>query len=262
MNIRFFAIFRLVALFLFVGPAFWVNATETVSTGDLYPPYVDKSLPDNGLMVPIIKKLFDRTEGFYDIEMVYQPWARGYEQTKDGRHLATFPYVWDKERDQHFYYSDPVFDIGSYLFVRDEVDDEEWTVELLKEKSWTRICRPNGYSVEELRQPLLSLMEFTIYTPSNLPDCFRLLEQGRTDLIPIEKAAGEFTVFTHTNGLKVKVFKNSVFETGLHVIVSKQREDGQQVIDQFNKVLKAARASGEMDLWIQDFYDKLAVENQ
>jgi ABC-type amino acid transport substrate-binding protein len=44
--------------------------------------------------------------------------------------------------------------------------------------------------------------------------------------------------------------------------VSKQREDGQQVIDQFNKVLKAARASGEMDLWVQDFYDKLAVENQ
>lgn len=238
------------------------QATETISTGDLYPPYVDRTLPENGLMVPIIKHIFNRTEDYYDIEMVYEPWVRGYEQTKQGVHLGTFPYVWDKERDQDFYYSDPVFDVGSYLFVRDEVDEDEWSVELLKEKNWTRVCRPNGYSIEELKEPLLSLMDFTVYSPSDLPDCFRLLEKGRMDIVPIEKSTGEFTLFNHLRGLKVKVFKNSVFKAGLYFIVSKQRKDGEEIIRQFNEAMKKTRESGEFEQWVKDFYDRLAVERQ
>lgn len=251
-----------VGIWLCLTLPLYAHATETVSTGDLYPPYVDRSLPENGLMVPIIQKIFDLTEDYYDIEMVYEPWVRGYEQTKQGVHLGTFPYVWDQDRDQHFYYSDPVFDIGSYLFVRDEVNEDEWSIELLKEKNWTRICRPNGYSIEELKEPLLSLMDFTVYSPSDLPDCFRLLGTGRMDIVPIEKSTGEFTLFNHLSGLKIKVFKNSVFKAGLYFIVSKQRKDGEKIVQQFNAAMKKARESGEFDLWVKDFYDRLAVERQ
>lgn len=263
MNFKFLVMIRVcLVISCFGWMASTAHGTETITTGDLYPPYVDKSLPENGLMVPIIKKIFDKTENYYDNEIIYQPWVRGYEQTKQGIHLGTFPYVWDKERDKDFYYSEAVFDIGSYLFVRDEVEEEEWSVELLKQKNWTRICRPNGYSVEELREPLLSLMDFTVYSPSDLPDCFRLLEKGRMDIIPIEKLTGEYTLFSHVGGLKVKVFKNSVFKAGLYFIVSKQRKDAKQIIQQFNDALKAAKESGEFDLWIKDFYDRLAVERQ
>lgn len=246
---------------------FWLLASapyanETVTTGDLYPPYVDRSLPDGGLMIPVIAGILDNTEDYFDFEVIFQPWARGYEQTKTGIHLGTFPYVWDTERDQHFYYSQPIFNIGSYLFVRDEVKETEWSLELLKKKGWNRICRPNGYSLEELREPLLSLMEFEVVTPSDLPDCFRLLAQGRVDIVPIERMTGEYTLFQHFIDLKIKMLENSIMDAGLHFIVSKSRSDGKEIIRQFDEALLKAKNSGQLKRWEQDFFDKLALESQ
>ncbi|GAA3938959.1 ABC transporter substrate-binding protein [Litoribacillus peritrichatus] len=233
----------LTALLLIQNQAY---ATETVTTGDLYPPYVDSGLQDNGLMVPAILKILDLTEDYFDVEMVYEPWARGYEQTRQGVHLGTFPYVWDEKRDKAFYYSDPVYDISSHLYARDEGQNQTWTFEILKAKKWTRICRPNGYSLKELEKPLLASGMFEVYQPSDLPDCFRLLQQGRVDLIPIDPITGQFILRDHGVNQGVMYFKNALFEASLYFIVSKQREDGAEVIRQFNQAMKELKQKGEL----------------
>lgn len=228
-----------------------VVASETVTTGDQYPPYVDSNLKDNGLMVPVITEILDNTTEYFDFEMVYQPWVRGYEQAKQGMHLGTFPYVWDEDRDKDFLYSDIIYDISSHLFVKlgpDETTlvDKHWSVELLNERSLRKVCRPNGYSIKEIDDSFLSKGDFELIQPSDLNDCFRLLAKGRVDIIPIDATTGLFVAAELGMEDQIGYFENAIHKAGLHFIVSKEREDAAILMEQFNESLRALKSKGRL----------------
>ena len=92
---------------LFTLSAYAENTHQTVkiTAGD-WPPFIGQNLEGYGVVAQTIKQVF-ALQG-YEVAFTFYPWARAYEKAQNGEYDATAVWMFDEERTQHFYYSEPV----------------------------------------------------------------------------------------------------------------------------------------------------------
>ena len=88
-------------------PAQETRQTLHISAGE-WPPYLSSQLPQQGVMAHLLRDVL-ADEG-YQVEFRFLPWPRAYAAAAAGRFAATAVWMHKSEREQDFFYSDPVLD--------------------------------------------------------------------------------------------------------------------------------------------------------
>jgi polar amino acid transport system substrate-binding protein len=238
---RLFAI-TLLLLAVFAIP---VHATElTLVTGDQYAPFTDQRLPHGGMISEMVKVIFHKMG--YAVHIDFKPWKRGYMEARESLYLGTFPYAKTDERLQEFLYSEPLHVVHEVFYVRRDA-----TIRYAQDEDLTglTVCRPLGYLLRDI-QPLLDAKIITVQQPSQLENCFRMLELKRVDLVLINETVGKevvSSIYGASGHNAFKILEKPLTELSLHFIISKQNPAGALYIQAFNKALEELKRDGTLD---------------
>ncbi|MCL9781779.1 transporter substrate-binding domain-containing protein [Vibrio sp. S4M6] len=231
--------FTLIAITLLVGfPS--IAKDIYLVTGYDYPPYADKNLPNGGFASDLVVTVFSSMDNVGRVSLAFEPWKRGYDNTKIGKFLATFPYRKTADREKDFLYSDPIVSINTVVFINHNSTLTLATLEGAK------ACLPLGYTDKAIKD-LVERKIVTLQRPTQLENCFQMMKAGRVDFIPINDMVGNEFLHSHStlNAAHFKHLPEPISKGYLHLMVSKQHPGSKQYIKQFNKYLERIKSSGQ-----------------
>lgn len=215
-------------------------------TGNNYPPFTDENLPGGGMISEIVGLAFKKVG--YQAQIAFRPWKRGYEETKKGSFVATFPYIKTEERLKDFYYSQPITTVYTRVFVVKNSPIRE-----LQDLTGRRICVPLGYGVAEKFSEMLKQGLFNAEsTPVDLAGCLRMMLSGRKDFFIINEINGWATIRKTFNTTEnFRTLEATFQEETHHLIVSKTTADGARLLKAFDRGLDQLREDGTLDMIIK-----------
>lgn len=222
----------------------------TLVTGDDYPPITSQNLKFGGLGVRIVMRAFELAN--YPVaELKWQPWARGFSLTQMGTIDATFPWVPTEERSKSFYFSKPIVEMANYLYV-----DRKAGLSITREADLKGLsyCNPNGYGDHGVIKRYRKEGLLTRHEPLNMVACFKMLADGRVDLVMAARWDAEHAI--KSSGVDVRRFRQeslSIPPLPLALLVTRQNERGPEIIAAFNRGLAELQKSGEFERIYREF---------
>lgn len=207
--------------------------TIRLVTGNDYPPFTDETLQARGMITEIVELAF--REVGYQAVITFRPWKRGYEETKKGIFVGTFPYIKTEERLKDFYFSQPINTMYTRIFV---TKDSLFTK--LDDLKGKRICVPLGYGITKAIDDMLAHESVRQEgNPVNLESCLRMILSGRKDFFIINEIHGWMTIQNTFHNKEYFRTLDTVFEeVSHHLIISKTYPDGEKILEKFNKGLE------------------------
>ncbi len=234
-------------------------------TADGYTPFTDRSLSNGGMITNIvstamnlIKEQSGGTFG-YNVSWV-NDWAAhlnpllitrafdaGFPWLKpDCAHLADLSQD-AKYRCQKFFFSDPLFEVFTVLFVK---ADSPITFTKDDEIVGKTLCLPVGQSTHELDKNGRNWVKdnkVTLLRPQNVEECFRLLNAGSVNAVVTPDLTGKSVAAALGLTDKVKALQRPVAIGTLHVIVPKSHPHASTMLYYINTAVAKLRDSGEYD---------------
>ncbi|MGB1291652.1 MAG: substrate-binding periplasmic protein [Pseudoalteromonas sp.] len=88
-------------------PSFAASKVNTIeiSAGE-WPPFLSESLPEQGVIAHLIRDVFAQAN--IKVNFTFLPWGRAYHDTQKQKYAATAVWMFEKERTNHFLFSDAV----------------------------------------------------------------------------------------------------------------------------------------------------------
>lgn len=158
--------------------------TLRIGTGD-WAPYVDQERSDGGALARLISAVF--AEAGYRTEFIFHPWDRNVLMLQQGQLHAIMPYSCTPSRLNYGICSDPLVSGEIVLFHRrDQAFDWTQVEDLLKYRIGTTL----GYSYGPAFDEALQAGRLKVMQNGKEDTSFRLLELGRIDLHPQDRAVG------------------------------------------------------------------------
>lgn len=155
-----------------------------IGTGD-WAPYVDQKRSDGGALARLISAVF--AEAGYQVEYVFHPWDRNVLMLQQGQLHAIMPYSCASSRLNYGICSDTLVRGEIVLFHRrDQAFDWARVEDLLKYRIGTTL----GYSYGPAFDEALQAGRLNVQQNGKEDTGFRLLELGRVDLHPQDRAVG------------------------------------------------------------------------
>ncbi len=229
-----------------------IAAQETVriTTGE-YPPFLSEQFKHNGLWARICTAAFATVD--IDTEIRFYPWKRAYIAAQKGEWDATLGWFHSPQREQHFYYSDPVF-TDDFVFFHLAATPFQW--ETMNDLQGMTIggTLEYTYTPEFLDAAQAGIFEID-YVPRDIQN-FRKLLHGRIDAFPISSAVGYFLMQTQLSSedAALIVHHPTPLRTDTtHLLFPKTLETGPRLLELFNQGLQQLRESGEYDLYVAEF---------
>lgn len=181
----------LAAIALSMLLAVWLSApvqadtkTLRIGTGD-WAPYVDSQRKDAGAVARLVRAVF--ADAGYGVEFVFYPWDRNVLMLQQGQLDAIMPYSCNPGRQSYAICSDPLAKGEVVLFHR-KAQAFDW--QQLGDLGRYRIGTTHGYSYGPKFDEALQAGKFQVEQSSKDDSAFRLLERGRIDLHPQDRAVG------------------------------------------------------------------------
>ena len=167
-----------------LGPAQAEPKTLRIGTGD-WAPYVDQDRSDGGALPRLISAVF--ADADYRVEFIFHPWDRNVLMLQQGQLHAIMPYSCTPSRLNYGICSDPLVRGEIVLFHRrDQAFDWTTVEDLLKYRIGTTL----GYSYGPAFDEALQAGRLNVVQNGKEDTSFRLLELGRVDLHPQDRAVG------------------------------------------------------------------------
>lgn len=209
-----------------------------VVTGNEYEPFTGVDLPNGGLITEIIITVFNALG--YEIEISFQNWDDAMENTTEGKFNATFPWLKNKERQEHFLYSEPLYEILVMPFIKkesspfNEYNSNEYNE--LDDLKGLRVCRPEGYYIHDL-QKLVEKNSLTLIRPKELSECFTMLANDKVDVVPVNKLSGVKEIYKlgYQDEIETENFTKAVSIEELFIIFPKKFELSSMLNEKFNQ---------------------------
>lgn len=215
------------------------RAETRLVTGE-YPPYSSRHLPKGGITTELIKRVFEEMNEPVLID--YLPWKRGYEQARKGAFLATFPYLRIGDRQNDFYFSDPILVWESKIYAErnSQIEFKNWN-----DLAGYTQCLPLGNA----GHPSLDRMyQKGIISRVHPVSCWNMLLRGRADFIIEDKEVAKSELLITLGDQKDQIIplgKTVSFDFG-HLIFSKQHPRALELVEKFNVTLKKLIENGEI----------------
>lgn len=250
-------------------------------TGDGSAPFTGRSLPNGGMIAHLVSAALDLVkEGSqkrfdYGISWV-NDWSAHLNPLLATRAFdAGFPWTRPacdqfaqldddaKFRCQRFFFSDPLFEVLTHLFVKKDSPIKTGQEDEVIGKS---ICRPSGYETYELDQDGRNWVKdnkVVLIRPQTVDECFRLLEQGSVDAVAVPDLVGQAAASAMGTSEQVRIVEKPLAIRTLHVVVSKGHPHARTVLYYVNSSLARLRESGDyekiVETHLQRFWNPEAV---
>ncbi|MDX2205371.1 MAG: transporter substrate-binding domain-containing protein [Hyphomicrobiaceae bacterium] len=240
-------------------------------TADGLPPYTGRALESGGMLTNVITSAMglikEEAKGKFEFGVSWVndwsahlnpllltrafdvgfPWSRpDCDNAASLDQAAVF-------RCQRFFFSDPLYEVGTNLFVRTGSNIRQGRTE---EVTNTSLCRAAGRSVHELDQGgknWLKDRKVTLIRPPTVEECFRLLETGTVEGVVETELVGRSTMTSLGLADKVRMIDQPMALTTYHVLISKTHPHARTILYYINTSLGKLRDSGE--------YDKILVRH-
>ncbi|ARU55631.1 amino acid ABC transporter substrate-binding protein [Oleiphilus messinensis] len=228
-------------------PANAVDSPRIRLTNGEWPPYLSESLPHYGLASHLVAAAF-RAEGV-QVEYGFFSWERAYNQAKAGRWDGSV--IWGRkgDREDHFYFSDPVLLEETVFFYRHQGPNTKSGF------NWQSFQDLKGYIIgttrsyhygkqfETARQSGVIEIQETGSDENN----FRKLQKGRIDLFPLDRVVGQALLqslfIEHERG-QIRFHPKAIISGSLHLILSRAVDMNGRRIKQFNAGLQTIKDNG------------------
>lgn len=234
-------------------------------TADGYTPFTDRTLPNGGMITQIVSTsmglIKEQSSGAFSYNVSWvNDWAAhlnpllitrafdaGFPWLKpDCAHIAELSQD-AKYRCQKFFFSDPLFEVFTVLFVR---VDSPITFAKDDEITGKSLCLPVGQSTHELDKGGRNWVKdnkVTLLRPQNVEECFRLLNNGTVNAVVTPDLTGKSVAAALGLGDKVKSLQRPVAIGTLHIIVPKTHPHASTILYYINTAVGKLRESGEYD---------------
>ena len=232
-----------------------------IGTGD-WVPYVDQRRDDGGALARLVRAVF--AEAGLEVEYRFYPWDRNVLMLQQGQLDAIMPYSCSPSRLDYAVCSEPLVRGEVVLFHRRQLDFDWRRIEDLGRY---RIGTTLGYSYGSRfdRAQQKGLLQVT---QSGKEDTsFRLLEHGRIDLHPQDRAVGYATLrrlFPGAEGRAITHHPRYLNTEPLRLLFRKDDARAAELLRRFNvqllrfaergdlERLQRALYSGDADAWQPD----------
>jgi polar amino acid transport system substrate-binding protein len=233
-------------------------------TADGFAPYTGRALEGGGMLTQVIDQAMSQikaeAKGRFDYGISWVndwaahlnpllltrafdvgfPWARPDCEAPDLDRSSQF-------RCQRFFFSDPLYEAITALFVR---SDSKIGSLRREDVAGRTLCRPAGYPVHELDRGGRNWVKDNVVTlmrPPSVDECFRLLDNGTVDGVAEAELAGRASIVSLGLGNKVRMIDQPLALTTYHVLVSKSHPNARTILYYVNASLEKLREKGEYD---------------
>jgi len=246
--------FKLLTLFICLASINFALATPEkniqITVGE-WPPFISESQKQNGFITHLIKDIL--IEAGYTPSFVFYPWSRAYKTAALGRANATAIWMYKAEREQDFYYSEPVLD-EEFVFFHLKEASFDWST--LKDLGSYKLGGLLGSSYgkgfdDAIKQGVVSVD----LAPTSQVIFLKLLA-GRIDAFPLEKSVGLSSMrdlLTQEQQDKITFHPKNLLKNHSFLLVSKALEDSPKIINNFNNVLTQFRTNGRYQTYFDRF---------
>ena len=227
------------------------NPVVRVGTGD-WVPYVDQQREDGGALSRLVRDIF-KASG-YQVEFVYYPWDRNLLMLEQGNLDAVMPYVCSAARQRVSTCSDAVVKGEVVLFQRADQQLDWSSIEDLKR---FRIATIHGYSYGPQFDAAVQNGQLQVQQSGKEDTGFRLLELGRVDFHPQDRAVGYAMLrrnFTLEARAAITHHPRLLNTEPLHLLFRKDDAKADQLRKVFNAGLRRLTESGELERLQQVLY--------
>lgn len=223
-----------------------------------YAPLMGENVKGYGIEPAIVTAAFKQVN--INVEYDFFPPVRSIKLAKEGMYDGIVGLVWSEEREQSFYYSDPIFEAPLLLFHLKDFAFEWETVDDLK-------GIPIGITAKNYYGPVfheaLDAGKLAIDEASKDAIQFDKLLRHRIKLFPMNVYTGYYMIREQYDSQTAALFthhprplKTSVY----HVLFSRTVEENVARVDLFNQGLRQLQASGEYDRIIEEYEKEYNLE--
>jgi polar amino acid transport system substrate-binding protein len=237
-------------------------------TADGFAPYTGRSLEGGGMLTQVINAsmglIKDEAKGRFDYGISWVndwaahlnpllltrafdvgfPWARPDCEGGNLDQSSLF-------RCQRFFFSEPLYEVITGLFVRSNSKVRTLRREEIAGKT---LCRPAGYPLHEFDKGGRNWVKdgiVTLMRPPSVDECFRMLDNGTVEAVAEAELAGRASISSLGLGEKVRMLDQPLALTTYHVLISKSHPHARTILYYVNSSLGKLRESGEYDRIIE-----------
>ncbi|MEN3030334.1 hypothetical protein BI343_05090 [Chromobacterium amazonense] len=215
-----------------------------------WPPYMGQELPYDGILSRLVKEAFAR--GGVDVAYRYYPNNRTLQSARNGQVDGSFGWAPTAERKRDLLYTLPVLSARMVFFQRKE-----------RPLAWSRWSELKGARVgitvgNFYSDDFDAQVKNGTLTVDNAPDDLinlRKLIAGRIDLFPIDQEVGKYLIahhFSPAQGAELEAQNKTFWAAPLHVVIWRKHARGPELVERFNRGLKALQDSGDFERLLQE----------
>lgn len=220
-----------------------------LTTGE-WPPYVSQDLPYYGLTPRIITAAF-ALKGI-TVEYDFFPWARSLKVAQDGQWDGSAVWLKSDEREQSFYYSDPIIEQKGVFFHLKSTDFDWKTVEDL---AGFNIGATIDYYYGKPFAEAEEAKQITVdYAPTDEQN-FRKLLAGHIDIFPLDLDVGLDILeknFSPEEIAQITYHPLPLSIDPLYLILSRKNPANVNQIILFNEGLQELKDNGQLQQFIDE----------
>ena len=234
-------------------------------TAEGYAPFTGRDLPQGGMLIDLLQEAMnlikEQAKGAFDYRVSWvNDWSAHLNPLLITRALdAGIP--WSKpdcnhpealgKADQYicqkFFFSDPLYESVTVLFVR---NDGSFNFERDEQIIGKTLCRTKGWSTYDLDKDGRNWVKdgkVTLMQPQRAEDCFRLLDEGTVDAAVIAELTGLAVAGAMGMGDRVHAAGRPVNIETMHVIIAKTHPNSRTVLYYVNNSLARLKETGAYD---------------
>jgi polar amino acid transport system substrate-binding protein len=234
-------------------------------TAEGYAPFTGRDLPQGGMLIDLLQSAMnlikEQAKGAFDYRVSWvNDWSAHLNPLLITRALdAGIP--WSKpdcnrpeslgKADQYicqkFFFSDPLYESVTVLFVR---NDGSFNFERDEQVVGKTLCRTKGWSTFDLDKDGRNWVKdgkITLMQPQRAEDCFRLLDEGTVDAAVIAELTGLAVAKAMGMGDRVHAAGRPINIETMHVIIAKTHPNSRTVLYYVNNSLARLKETGAYD---------------
>lgn len=233
------AVALLLGLAMLSAPA--VHARQLTMCTLNWEPYYGENLPRNGFFTELVREAFER--GGHTVNVEFMPWARAMLEVRQGDREVLLGAYYTEERARTYWASKPIYTDQVGLIARRDLGISSF--DSLRELSDYTIGHGRGFAVsEEFDGADYLNKEAEKSQVLNL----RKFERGRIDMIAGSFASVRYLAQKEGIDVSQMVFMEPALkENTLHIMISRNTPDGEQLLEDFHRGLREIRRDGTYD---------------
>lgn len=247
---------------LFTFSSFSLETIEIASED--YLPYTSKNISHKGFVSKIVKKSFEAVK--IEANFRFFSGARSFKLAKDGVYVATVPWAHRVEREEFFYYSDPVSvaDVEMFFVLKNSDFDWDASLQKISDLRGISIGAVRSYNYGEEFQEAERNGVINVRRVNDVRQNFRKLFNKKIDVVISHKQVALHHLnnsFSKSHKYRIKSFPVKVTpEKFYYILFSKVNPRGEEMRDKFNEGLSIIKRNGELDQILKELKDGRFIE--